>query len=65
MWQMKKYVSFIFLKWIPRYWEESKKKKKDQDASYQGALKKDPDLELDNFISLLNNKVLGFKVAPD
>lgn len=41
------------------------KKKKDQDASYQGALKKDPDLELDNFISLLNNKVLGFKVAPD
>lgn len=42
-----------------------KKKKKDQDASYQGALKKDPDLELDNFISLLNNKVLGFKVAPD
>ena len=41
------------------------KKKKDQHASYQGALKKDPDLELDNFISLLNNKVLGFKVAPD
>lgn len=65
MWQMEKYVSFIFFKVNSMLLRRVKKKKKDQDASYQGALKKDPDLELDNFISLLNNKVLGFKVAPD
>lgn len=41
MCKMKKYISLFFLSEF-HVTEKSQKKKKDQDASYQGALKKDP-----------------------